>query len=98
MSSPNYPGLRPLDRTLLDLEAAIRAARADGAGLETVLARVANGITGRTNGHRESVLTRALVAAAEPVLALDDDDVRAIAAAHMRAHRAALAAAQEANR
>lgn len=71
----------PAETALRRLTEALDVARAAGNGPGLILARVANGLTGQTNGPRERVIARRMYVAARPFFTLDEEKVKAIDAA-----------------
>lgn len=67
----------PIDYRLLGVEVAILKAREEGAPVELVLGRVANGLTGDVNGYRERALRAALAQAYESVIDVPLEDLKA---------------------
>lgn len=78
--------VREDDEALRALEAAVRHAIRLNNTASMVLGRVSNGLTGDVNGYRERLLTRALADAAEPILAMSQEDAKAILAQQRAAY------------
>lgn len=77
IGSPSTTYRDPVDYRLLGVEVAILKAREEGAGIDLVLGRVANGLTGQVNGYRERALRAALNQAYESVIDVPLEDLKA---------------------